>query len=90
MSGAKNASDLVPAGAIYGLGRNKSVELTIPGGAIGGPVSILRWHLAIRLINLDDPTPNSIPFTCMDIRSRLYAVLVIPRTTMRTLSSAMS
>ncbi|KAI0276850.1 laccase [Russula aff. rugulosa BPL654] len=37
MSGAKNASDLVPAGAIYGLGRNKSVELTIPGGAIGGP-----------------------------------------------------
>jgi hypothetical protein len=56
MSGAKNASDLVPAGGIYGLGRNKSVELTIPGGAIGGPVSILRWYLATRLINLDDPT----------------------------------
>ncbi|KAI0276838.1 phenol oxidase [Russula aff. rugulosa BPL654] len=37
LSGAKNASDLLPAGSIYGLERNKSVELTIPGGAIGGP-----------------------------------------------------
>lgn len=42
MSGAKNASDLAPPGSIYGLGPNKSVELTIPGGAIGGPVRILR------------------------------------------------
>jgi iron transport multicopper oxidase len=42
MSGAKNVSDLVPAGSIYGLEANKSVELTIPAGAIGGPVSILR------------------------------------------------
>jgi iron transport multicopper oxidase len=37
LSGAKKASDLLPAGSIYGLGPNKSVELTIPGGAIGGP-----------------------------------------------------
>ncbi|KAI9509110.1 laccase [Russula earlei] len=37
LSGARNASDLLPAGSIYGLGANKSVELTIPGGAIGGP-----------------------------------------------------
>ncbi|KAH9008534.1 laccase 3, partial [Lactarius hengduanensis] len=37
LSGAKNASDLVPAGSIYGLQPNKSVELTIPGGALGGP-----------------------------------------------------
>jgi iron transport multicopper oxidase len=40
LSGAKKASDLLPAGNIYGLGENKSVELTIPGGATGGPVSI--------------------------------------------------
>jgi iron transport multicopper oxidase len=40
LSGAKNASDLVPAGSIYGLRPNNSVELTIPGGATGGPVSI--------------------------------------------------
>ncbi|KAH9963717.1 multicopper oxidase-domain-containing protein [Lactifluus volemus] len=32
MSGAQNASDLVPAGSIYGLDRNKSVEITIPAG----------------------------------------------------------
>ncbi|KAI0252554.1 laccase [Lactifluus subvellereus] len=37
LSGAKKASDLVPTGSIYGLSPNKSVELTIPGGAIGGP-----------------------------------------------------
>jgi len=37
LSGAKNASDLLPAGSIYGLEPNKSVELTIPGGAVGGP-----------------------------------------------------
>jgi len=41
LSGAKHASDLLPAGSVYGLEPNKSVELTIPGGAIGGPVSIL-------------------------------------------------
>ena len=40
LSGAKNASDLLPAGSIYGLGLNRSVELTIPGGAAGGPVSV--------------------------------------------------
>ena len=40
LSGAQNASDLLPAGSIYGLDPNKSVELTIPGGAVGGPVSV--------------------------------------------------
>ncbi|KAH9175537.1 laccase 2 precursor [Lactarius sanguifluus] len=37
LSGAKNASDLLPAGSIYGLEANKSVEITIPGGSTGGP-----------------------------------------------------
>jgi iron transport multicopper oxidase len=40
LSGARNASQLVPAGSIYGLDLNKSVELTIPAGVIGGPVRI--------------------------------------------------
>jgi iron transport multicopper oxidase len=40
LSGATNASDLLPAGSVYGLDLNKSVELTIPGGAVGGPVSV--------------------------------------------------
>lgn len=38
LSGAKNASDLLPSSSIYGLDANKSVELTIPALAIGGPV----------------------------------------------------
>ncbi|KAH9963959.1 laccase [Lactifluus volemus] len=37
LSGAKTASELLPPGSIYGLEPNKSVELTIPGGAVGGP-----------------------------------------------------
>ncbi|KAH9172785.1 laccase [Lactarius sanguifluus] len=37
LSGAQKASDLLPAGTVYGLDANKSVEITIPGGATGGP-----------------------------------------------------
>ncbi|KAI9508590.1 laccase [Russula earlei] len=37
LSGAQKASDLLPKGSIYGLDLGKSVELTIPGGAVGGP-----------------------------------------------------
>jgi iron transport multicopper oxidase len=44
LSGTKKASDLLPAASIYGLRSNKSVELTIPGGVVGGPVGIqLFW-----------------------------------------------
>ena len=51
LSGVANASDLLPAGSVYGLDRNKSVELTIPGGAVGGPVSIHRLRLKYRQID---------------------------------------
>ncbi|KAH9177324.1 laccase [Lactarius sanguifluus] len=37
LSGVKNASELLPTGSIYGLAANKSVEISIPGGAPGGP-----------------------------------------------------
>jgi iron transport multicopper oxidase len=40
LSGAKSAQELVPAGSIYGLTRGDVVELTIPAGAAGGPVSL--------------------------------------------------
>ncbi|THH16945.1 hypothetical protein EW146_g3773 [Bondarzewia mesenterica] len=36
LSGAQKASDLLPAGSIYGLEANKVVEVSIPGGAVGG------------------------------------------------------
>ncbi|THH15515.1 hypothetical protein EW146_g4970 [Bondarzewia mesenterica] len=35
MSGTKRAQDLLPKGSIYGLERNKSVELVIPAGLTG-------------------------------------------------------
>ena len=40
LSGATNPSQLMPAKSIYGLDPNKSVEITIPAGALGGPVSV--------------------------------------------------
>jgi iron transport multicopper oxidase len=39
LSGAKKAQDLVPSDSIYGLNRGEVVELTIPAGVAGGPVS---------------------------------------------------
>ncbi|KAI0315482.1 Cupredoxin [Amylostereum chailletii] len=37
LSGAKKPQELMPNGSIYGLKRNKVVDLIIPGGATGGP-----------------------------------------------------
>jgi iron transport multicopper oxidase len=39
MSGAKLATDLLPSGSVYVLPRNKVIEISMPGGAIGSPVS---------------------------------------------------
>jgi iron transport multicopper oxidase len=39
LSGAKKVQDLVPSGSIYGLKRGEVVQLTIPAGVVGGPVS---------------------------------------------------
>lgn len=39
LSGAKTAQELLPSGSVYVLPRNKSVEVSIPGGAAGSPVS---------------------------------------------------
>jgi iron transport multicopper oxidase len=35
-----DVSELLPAGSVYGLEANKSVELSIPGGAADRPVSV--------------------------------------------------
>ncbi|KAI0290169.1 laccase [Russula brevipes] len=37
LSGTQNPSDLLPKGTVYGLQGNKSVEISIPAGALGGP-----------------------------------------------------
>ncbi|THH15076.1 hypothetical protein EW146_g5344 [Bondarzewia mesenterica] len=36
LSGARTATDLLPSGSVYSLQANKTVEITIPGGAVGG------------------------------------------------------
>jgi len=59
LSGAQNASDLLPAGSIYGLEPNKSVELTIPGGAVGGPHPVhLHGHNFYVVRSADNSTYN--------------------------------
>ncbi|RDB27756.1 Laccase-1 [Hypsizygus marmoreus] len=37
MSGAMSATSLLPAGSVYVLPRNKVIEVSVPGGAIGSP-----------------------------------------------------
>ena len=49
LSGVTDPSELLPKGSIYGLGSNKSVEITIPAGALGGPVSV---HATVELEQL--------------------------------------
>lgn len=39
LSGAKTAQELLPSGSVFVLPRNKSVEITVPGGSAGFPVS---------------------------------------------------
>ncbi|TFY63588.1 hypothetical protein EVG20_g6257 [Dentipellis fragilis] len=49
LSGAKHASELMPAGSVYSLPAKKTVELNIPGGAIGGghPVHLHGHNFAV-------------------------------------------
>lgn len=39
LSGAQSAQDLLPPGVVYTLEPNKVVEVVMPAGVIGGPVS---------------------------------------------------
>lgn len=41
LSMSRSPHELMPAGSVYSLPRNKVVELSIPGGSLGGPVSSL-------------------------------------------------
>jgi len=40
LSGARAPKDLLPSGSIYSLPRNKVIEVSIPGGSLGTPVSL--------------------------------------------------
>ena len=39
LSKTRTAQDLLPSGSVYVLPRNKVIEISIPGGSIGSPVS---------------------------------------------------
>jgi len=51
MSGARTAQDLLPNGSFYVLPPNSVVEVSIPGGSIGSPVSIF-LGLCSRILNI--------------------------------------
>ncbi|KAH9968472.1 Cupredoxin [Lactifluus volemus] len=63
LNGTQKASDLLPAGSVYGLEANKSVEITIPAFAIAGPHPIHLHGHAFHVVrsagntsyNFDDP-----------------------------------
>lgn len=42
LSGAEDVSSLLPSGSIYYLPKDSSVEVSIPAGVAGGPVSLER------------------------------------------------
>jgi iron transport multicopper oxidase len=39
LSGARTAQELLPPGSVYTLPPNKVIEISMPGGALGSPVS---------------------------------------------------
>lgn len=60
LSGAQSAQDLLPAGSVYALPRNKVIEVTLPGGAFGSPVRPSRSDPFFPLlIMLLAPFPSS-------------------------------
>jgi iron transport multicopper oxidase len=50
LSGAHNAHTLMPEGGVIGLPGHSSIEVTIPGGVVGGGVSLLLWGIHHVLI----------------------------------------
>jgi iron transport multicopper oxidase len=61
LSGARTAQDLLPLGSVYALPPNKVIEVSIPGGAAGAPVSCSMFYMRALLINLP---VHSIRSTC--------------------------
>ncbi|KAF8901934.1 Cupredoxin [Gymnopilus junonius] len=59
LSGAHAAQDLLPKGDVYTLPPNKVVEVTIPGGVVGGPHPFhLHGHSFSVIKSAEDQLPN--------------------------------
>ena len=74
LSGARNAQDILPAGSIYTLPPNKVIEVSIPAGVVGGPVST-----AFRIYRkLSDPSSQH-PFHLHGVINFLFIVPIANR-----------
>ncbi|KAJ3504043.1 hypothetical protein NLJ89_g8148 [Agrocybe chaxingu] len=69
LSGVQNAQDLLPSGSVYPLKPNKVVEISIPGGLLGGPhpfhlhghaFSVVRSAGANATYNYDNPVRRDV------------------------------
>ena len=89
LSGAQKASDLLPTGSIYGLDANKSVELTIPAGAPGGPVSYTESQFQYIMKLMLVTSINSTLSICTGTPFMWSAAPIVLPTTSTTLSSEM-
>ena len=66
LSGARSAHDLLPAGSVYTLPRNKVIEVSIPGGSDDSPVCPFRCYFLRTSLKNVFSYAASIPFTwCM-------------------------
>lgn len=61
LSGATTATDLLPAGSVYLLPPNKVIEISMPGGSIGSPVSQVFFRETYKV---DLCYVHSIPSIC--------------------------
>lgn len=62
ISGASTAQSLLPSGSVYVLPPNKVIEISIPGGSAGNPVSNIRFpsHFTNKLTLVTNPFFSSI------------------------------
>jgi hypothetical protein len=52
LSGAQDANSLLPSGSVFNINRGDVVEVTIPGGTAGAPVSVFKVLLVFHGLKL--------------------------------------
>ena len=58
LSGAQSATDLLPAGSVYSLPSNASIELSLPSGGVAGGPHPFHLHGVSR------------PFLCLEVSNK--------------------
>lgn len=67
LSGARTAQDLLPSGSVYPLPPNKVIEISIPGGSAGSPVSYSLTSVGITDKSLDTQHPFHLHGVCITL-----------------------